>query len=167
MIFSAMNGTRSINPKTILATLAAASLMLLLVAYGGKKIWSRALVIYQWQPQEQRPVLSSPPEWQETISELRATSEASLSPSPTLVVVTAAWCPQCKKLEQALTEATIPFIPADIDTTPQGARLDKILSERGVVVVPQAIVDNYLVWPQVSYIKERLAGTGASDGSGR
>lgn len=151
-----MTKTRSIAPKTILATIAAASLLLLLVAYGGKKVWRRAVIMYQWQQQEQRPVVSSPAEWQEIVSALRGAGEDSPISSPLLVVVTAAWCPQCKKLEQALNEAAIPFIPADIDTTPQGAQLDKILGERGVVGVPQAIIDNYLVWPQVSYIKKRL-----------
>lgn len=58
---------------------------------------------------------------------------------PQLIVVKADWCTACKYLEGQLLKLNLPYIEADIDTSPAARKLQRRLSEQGQITIPQLI----------------------------
>jgi glutaredoxin len=77
-----------------------------------------------------------------------------------LVLVTE-WCPACKALEAALTEEQIPFTRIDVENSQPGAQLFAKAAQRTRSQgVPKLVVDNHLIRPSVSAVREALKSPG-------
>jgi glutaredoxin len=73
-----------------------------------------------------------------------------------LVLVTE-WCPACKGLEAALTGEQIPFTRIDVEESPPGAQLFMKAAQRtGSQGVPKVVVDDTVIRPSVSAVREAL-----------
>ena len=55
-----------------------------------------------------------------------------------LVVYSAAWCPDCRRLEAWLAEHRVPYAKVDIETTPGAA--EKLEAETGKRAIPFVLV---------------------------
>lgn len=73
-----------------------------------------------------------------------------------LVLVTE-WCPACKGLEADLSREEIPFTRIDVEQSQPGARLFMKAAQRtNSQGVPKLVVDDYVIRPSVSAVREAL-----------
>jgi mycoredoxin len=68
----------------------------------------------------------------------------------TLLVYTAAWCPDCREAKRFLRLHNIPYTEIDIETTPGAAQ--EVVANTGKRAIPQFVIDGKWVQPyQLGY----------------
>ncbi len=100
---------------------------------------------------------STPRQLFDSLQERQAFFRSVGQPETRVLVLVTEWCPACKSLEAALSREEIPFTRIDVEQSQPGARLFMKAAQRtSSQGVPKVVVDDYVIRPSVSAVREAL-----------